>query len=243
MAEFKYLPLFTDALVADCSHLSDEEFGLYMRVLITMWRSPGCRIPADTTWLERRFKNAGNALAYILSEYCQRDGAHWVQKRLLKEFGHVRSVVEKNRASAKSRWNKDKVPCERNAPNPIPRSKKEGGLGSAGAGLLGKGERLAGIIGWDLARWTGNFSRLQAWEAQGFDFELDIVPAVQEAIRTKRDGPPSTLNYFDKAIARYHEQRLRPMPEASPQACGKKSMSRRMMEAAARAAQNVERKT
>jgi hypothetical protein len=44
LAEFPALPLFTDAILADTAHLSHEEFGAYMRILILMWRTPECRI-------------------------------------------------------------------------------------------------------------------------------------------------------------------------------------------------------
>lgn len=249
MAEFKYLPLFTDALLADCSHLSDAEFGLYVRILIAMWRSPGCRIPGNAEWLEKRFRCPITVIGPLLAEFCQSDGAFWTQKRLLKEFGHARQVVDKNRGAAKSRWKKEKDPCERNAPIPIPIPKKEGGgvYAQAREGkvpLAVKGEMLANIVGWDLARWTGNYSRLDAWLTQGFDFDLDIVPAVREVMAKKTDGPPASLAYFDKAIARYREERLRPVPKAEPRTGKpeKKSFSRGLMEAAARAAENAERR-
>ena len=62
MAEFPALPLFTDAVIADCNHLTDEEFGAYMRILIVMWRSPGCKIPFADAWLMRRM--GGDASKY-----------------------------------------------------------------------------------------------------------------------------------------------------------------------------------
>lgn len=139
MAEFAALPIFTDAMIADTSHLSDKEFGRYMRLLMVCWRSPQCRIPNDSAWIAKRLRLdslqydaeiqplieeffsaecSGNANAY--AHTCK-----WItQKRLLKEFVHVRNKVEKNRAAAKSRWDKEKTTCERiskrNAPTPTP---------------------------------------------------------------------------------------------------------------------------
>jgi uncharacterized protein YdaU (DUF1376 family) len=45
MAEFPALPIFTDALIADTVHLTPEEFGCYMRLLIFAWRTAECRLP------------------------------------------------------------------------------------------------------------------------------------------------------------------------------------------------------
>lgn len=47
MADYAALPLFTDAYMADCSHLSDAEHGRYLLLLMLMWRSPGCRVALD----------------------------------------------------------------------------------------------------------------------------------------------------------------------------------------------------
>ena len=114
MAEFPALPLFTDAITADCSHLTDEEFGRYVRVLILMWRSPACRIPADAQWICKRLRV--DALAYaqlvqpILQEFCTQDAGFWTQKRLLKEYQYVQALTEKRRKAAASRWSKTQVP-------------------------------------------------------------------------------------------------------------------------------------
>lgn len=139
MAEFPALPLFTDAITADCSHLSDEEFGRYVRLLILMWRSPQCRVPDDPTWLSKRLRV--DALAYqlhihpILQEFCTLDAGWWTQKRLQKEFLYVQGVTEKRRNAANARWSKTQEPenkgnssmqmdmqgtSTRNAPTPTP---------------------------------------------------------------------------------------------------------------------------
>ena len=115
MAEFPALPLFTDAVVADCYHLNDDEFGKYMRILILMWRTPLCRIPADPNWISKRINC--DALAYakhiqpIVQEFCTlitEDGEKfWIQKRLRKEYEYVRDLSQKRSKAAKKRWSKD----------------------------------------------------------------------------------------------------------------------------------------
>lgn len=119
MAEFPALPLFTDALLADCEHLSDAEMGVYLRILMYMWRAPECRIPNDSKWIARKFRRTVEQVETevipVLREFCSSDGNWWTQKRLKKEYGYVKKKSRKASASAKSRWNKEKDACERNA--------------------------------------------------------------------------------------------------------------------------------
>ncbi len=133
MADFPYLPLFTDAIMADCGHLTDAEFGLYVRILMTMWRTPSCQIPADADWLEKRFKLPITVVGVILAEFCSCDGNFWSQKRLLREKDFVNKTSKRQSVRAKSRWNKDKPDATAmqalhrsgNAPTPTPISLKK----------------------------------------------------------------------------------------------------------------------
>lgn len=47
MAEFPTMPLFTDAYIADTTHLTNEEHGVYFRLLMFAWRSRDCTLPLD----------------------------------------------------------------------------------------------------------------------------------------------------------------------------------------------------
>jgi uncharacterized protein YdaU (DUF1376 family) len=135
MAEFPALPLFTDAIIADCAHLSDTEFGLYLRILMLMWRSPECRIPHDEAWIGRKLQRDYAMALPLLNEFCQTDGNWWTQKRLLKEFAYVRKTSKRQSDAAKARWNKDKPSSHGNAawhtsgnaltPTPTPKVKEK----------------------------------------------------------------------------------------------------------------------
>ena len=135
MAEFPSLPLFTDAIIADCFHLTDEEFGRYMRIIIIMWRTPGCKIPADPAWICKRLRV--DALAYaehvqpIIQEFFKEDAGWWTQKRLMKEYLYVQALTQKRRDAANKRWGKSQPIdnkqkdgmqsiCKADAPTPTP---------------------------------------------------------------------------------------------------------------------------
>lgn len=124
MAEFPALPLFTDALIADTDHLSDEEFGAYIRLLVMIWRNANCKVPADAAWLMRRLgadeKEYSRLHAPLIKEFLQSDGNFITQKRLMKEFLYLRESRGKQSVAAKARWNKKKEPSSGIAPHPHP---------------------------------------------------------------------------------------------------------------------------
>jgi uncharacterized protein YdaU (DUF1376 family) len=117
MSEFPYMPLWIEPWKADTGHLTFEERGLYMDLLILLWCSPSCKIPSDPAWLDRRYKQHADAMRSLCEEFCERtpDGHFWVQKRALKEWEYVRKKSKTASASANARWHKDKCVSERNA--------------------------------------------------------------------------------------------------------------------------------
>lgn len=124
MSEFPSLPLFVDAYLADTSHLSDAEHGRYLKLLMLLWRTPGCRIPNDDAWiahkLGRSIEQVKSEIRPLIREFCSSTGNYIVQRRLLKEREYVETLRQKNSVAAKSRWHKQKRPSECNAPIPIP---------------------------------------------------------------------------------------------------------------------------
>jgi uncharacterized protein YdaU (DUF1376 family) len=112
LAEFPALPLFTDAYLADTEHLSDAEHGIYLKILMIMWRSPNCRLPNDDKWLARRLRKTvaevEKQVRPIIDEFCQNDGNWLAQKRLQKEWEWCRYKRKRNSDSAKSMWDKKK---------------------------------------------------------------------------------------------------------------------------------------
>ena len=132
MAEFPALPLWVQRYLGDTHHLSFEEHGAYLCLLMTMWIAPGQRIPNDDAWLARKFRCSesviANTLRPLIKEFCTADGNWITQKGLSKEWTRVETLVSKRRASAKARWDKEKTSSKRNAsshevrnaPIPIP---------------------------------------------------------------------------------------------------------------------------
>ncbi len=83
MAEFPALPLFTDAYLADTRHLTTEEHGAYLLILMCMWRTRGCTLKDDDRLLARMAgvsMRKWKSLKPVLSDFfCITEGI-WQQK-------------------------------------------------------------------------------------------------------------------------------------------------------------------
>jgi uncharacterized protein YdaU (DUF1376 family) len=136
MAEFPAIPLWTDAYLADTTHLTRAEHGSYLLLLMHMWRAPEGKIPNDDGWIAKRLRcsveEVQSEVRPLIAEFCQTDG-NWIwQKRLLDELAWVRKKQRRNSVSAKARWNNKKpdtnasfTHSERNAPTPTPTPTEE----------------------------------------------------------------------------------------------------------------------
>src|SRR5262249_53089645 len=103
MSKAPIMPLFTDALVADTTHLSAEEFGAYLPLLVATWRNNGqpfddndarlariCRSPVKR-WRQR--------LRPALVDFFDLSDGKWRQRRLEKEWIMVQNRVAMARAN------------------------------------------------------------------------------------------------------------------------------------------------
>lgn len=118
MAQFPCLPLWTDAWIADTHTLDRAERGLYMDLLILMWRSPGCSVPNDDAWLTAHLHLKDGELDLlhrIINEFCYLDPAmraRICQKRLKREFVERFQFSRRQSERAKARWRKKKHPYD-----------------------------------------------------------------------------------------------------------------------------------
>jgi uncharacterized protein YdaU (DUF1376 family) len=136
MSSFPSLPLFTDAFIADTGHLSAQQTGAYMMLLMMAWRSPECRLPDDDDKLARWARVDRRTWLKIkpaVMEFWTLADGFWAQKRLSKE----RDVVSKRAEVARENGKQGGRPkslenndagnpagsarvAQQKAPNPIP---------------------------------------------------------------------------------------------------------------------------
>lgn len=104
MSSFPSLPLFTDAFIADTGHLSAQQTGAYMMLLMMAWRSPECRLPDDDDKLARWARVDRRTWLKIkpsVMEFWTLADGFWVQKRLSKERDVVSKRAEVARENGK----------------------------------------------------------------------------------------------------------------------------------------------
>lgn len=120
MAELPILPLKTDALLADTSHMSAAEFGAYCRILLVMWRH-GARLPDNEEELARiagvplsRWRKMAEKVRRPLTAA----GGVLSQKRLTDTWLRVHEVRKKRALAAETRWSAKGDPPRNRAPPP-----------------------------------------------------------------------------------------------------------------------------
>jgi uncharacterized protein YdaU (DUF1376 family) len=136
MKKASALPLFGDAYLADTRHLSLEEHGAYLQLLLIAWRTEDCALPNDDKRIARMLgvtvKRWEKLKPSIMAFWTLTENG-WQQKRLLKERQFVAKKSEQNSEAANTRWNANSLKtnevddanaslrqCERNAPPPLP---------------------------------------------------------------------------------------------------------------------------
>jgi len=110
------MPLFCDAYLADTMHLSLEEHGAYLKLLIITWRNNGQPIPDEDARLARMLGvSVGHwrkKLRPVLEPFFDLTDGTFRQKRLEKEWLYTAQKIEKNRENgrrgAEARALKDK---------------------------------------------------------------------------------------------------------------------------------------
>ena len=111
MSQAPSMPLFSDAYLADTMHLSLEEHGAYLKLLMITWRNNGQPLPDDDTRISRMLGVTAAKwrakLRPVLSPFFDLSGGVWRQKRLEKEWQITQENIKRQRERAKSRWNRN----------------------------------------------------------------------------------------------------------------------------------------
>lgn len=100
-----YLPLFVADYEADTAHLTVAEDGAYMRLLRLQWRTPGCTLPDDHAWIQRRVRASDsewqNVYLVVIEEFFSVEKARLFSRRLLSEYERVLATSQKRSDAGK----------------------------------------------------------------------------------------------------------------------------------------------
>ncbi|GGF82151.1 hypothetical protein GCM10007301_47840 [Azorhizobium oxalatiphilum] len=121
MSKLPMLPLFTDAFLADTGHLTAQETGAYLVLLMVAWRTDGCCLPDDDVclarWARVSSKTWGRIKPRVMAFWSLSNG-RWTQKRLTKEHLTATKKAEVARSNGE-RGGRPKSLENRDALNPV----------------------------------------------------------------------------------------------------------------------------
>jgi uncharacterized protein YdaU (DUF1376 family) len=101
------IPFFGDAYLADTRHLSLEEHGAYLQLIMIAWRIEGCCLPDDDARLARMLGTTAakwRKLKPTVMAFWTLENGAWKQARLTKERNYVESRRQAQRDKAASKW-------------------------------------------------------------------------------------------------------------------------------------------
>lgn len=111
--EIIWMPLLVDKYLGDTSHLTTEQHGAYLLLLMAMWKKDGS-LPGDDAQLASIAKlspSKWRAMRSVILEFFRVDGDRLRQKRLTVELERAKaSTAKKSKAGAAGaakRWQKD----------------------------------------------------------------------------------------------------------------------------------------
>lgn len=216
MTALPYMPLYVADYLADAAHLTTEEHGAYLLLIMNYWQR-GKPLPADPERLARIARLSNERWTDVertLNEFFEVDGDVWRHKRIDAELDKVRDKSEKAKqagiASARSkkatdvqqtlneRWTDvgqafNHTDTDTDTDTEKSRIVPRDGLASLEA-------KLREAAGWQNEPAPGLFvtGPIQALIDAGADLEQDVLPVIRG--RAKQCRSASTWKYFIPAI-------------------------------------------
>jgi uncharacterized protein YdaU (DUF1376 family) len=104
MAKAPFMPVFAADLLADTTHLSTEQFGAYVLILLATWRNNGKALADDDEGMAHvcrvGIKKWRSKLRPKLAPLFTLNETGWHQQRLEKEWDRVQQTLSKRRTAA-----------------------------------------------------------------------------------------------------------------------------------------------
>ena len=105
MTKIWKMGISTDNFIADTVNLTNEEIGIYFRLLCYAWKNEAY-LPKDISRIKRIVQNArGVDINYILETYFKEDDKGYYSKAQKEEFEWVIEKSGKAKVAAEKRWN------------------------------------------------------------------------------------------------------------------------------------------
>lgn len=207
MSQAPYMPLFVDAYVADTGHLSTEENGAYLLLLMAMWRRGGT-VPdddRDNARIVGLSRPKWRATKERLRPFLTFEDNEISQKRLRKEWEHValkrqkmsengskggRPAASENKDLAKAEGFQNEKPTE--STYPYPYKEEESGAGAPVIPIPAEAEFEAWYRAYP--KHVGKGQARKAYRAARKKAPVDVLlTAATEAARRYRTSQPEFI--------------------------------------------------
>lgn len=211
------MPLYHGDFLRDTMHLSTEERGAYLLLMMHYWQHG--KIKNDQKTLKIITQISAKKLEKVLQFFEQKDG-YFMHSRMEKEKAKSTKLKEertdKAKKAAEARWKNNDAPSMPQAmPEqcpPQPQSQLDDDNSVRGKFY----DRVQEAVGEGMI--LTNFALVDDWLAKGLgeDAILRTIKAVMEKKKKSPDPrPPSTLKYFHNAMAVTFAAMTEPQPEFS----------------------------
>jgi uncharacterized protein YdaU (DUF1376 family) len=224
MSERPFMQLYVSDFIGDTLHLSTEQVGAYLLLLMAMWNAGGS-LPDDEAKLARIVRMSvkkWRAVAADLLPFFEQVGGAVRHNRLTKELqkseGKSQSRASAGAEGGRAKALKDKqaalanaTPLPQHLPDTITRDQNAASQHSAGKGMYDRLIAAASSRGGCHPSLAMGIQPVKDFLAKNYDLDRDFLPIVLE-----RASPIiSSWNYFIKiAVARAAEKAaIPPKPE------------------------------
>jgi uncharacterized protein YdaU (DUF1376 family) len=219
-----WMRFFPGDYLADTTHLSTTEHGAYMLLILAYWQRKG--LPDDDEQLARITRLSPRLWQLMRPTMASLFKPGWRHPRIDHELAEAEKAYQR-RASAGKKGGEAKASRSSIAtampqqPEPEPEP-KDGGGGDARArdplvpSEAGKiADEVAVACGHDPTflppQWIGAEMHVAGWLREGATRET-ILAAVKGCLASKRDGPPSSIRYFARPVAKMMAQTTEALP-------------------------------
>ena len=236
MSEQPWMPLYVADYLRDTDHLTIEESGAYLHLLMAMWARDGTIPDNDHDNARRlhfRIDKWRRVKERLMPFLARAENGNLTQKRLYNERLAAQSRIRNARANgAKGGRPPAKINVLGKPSGSIPVNPDESSRARVCTTTTTKKEVVASAHAREaISEAEENALRLAAgaalndaspnlfimaeplrWKAAGMDWQLDVLPAITGAVVRAPPGRVRDWKYFSDAIAHYHTARTAPMP-------------------------------
>jgi uncharacterized protein YdaU (DUF1376 family) len=215
-----WMPFYVADYLADTAHITTLQHGAYVLLLLSYWKRGA--LPNDEQQLmqiARMNADEWKANRSVISNFFENG---WKHGRMEKELAKSADISSKRAKAAKQKHsNSPAFAQQKHTQSPSPSQSQSPKVDDDGESIRHRAFSIATEIakncGYPTPQdWPPGFcggpNRVETWLREGWPEET-IMVGVRESLARKKDGPPSTMNYFEKAIARAVALAAAPLPQ------------------------------